>query len=328
MIQRSDSATGIEVRTNRSGESAKTLVYAKRPSAAVFMPPVLLATNEWARQRRFPDLRLIWRRYVVEARDIDELLSLAGATDRRASAPVLLLAPHVTGFRLLMAMLTHPSWPIPIWRALQVRNRLLLHRPIELGEEFDLVAGVSGWRVLEKSIEVDLRTRLQRGGEIHWESVVTFQYRGRYAQVPDHGDALGAPPVSPKVDGTAEPLAKWRVDPVGKWAFGSLTGDYNPMHQWDWYARTIGFRAASAHSQRIAAGCLSRLSCWEDDDARQVDLWIKGPVYFGRDVVLRHQERDSRAERDFAVWVTDDPRPALVGTLSYRGSRSNMAAIP
>jgi hypothetical protein len=196
-----------------------------------------------------------------------------------------------------------------------VRNRLLLYRPIELGEEFDLVAEVSGWRVLEKSIELDLRTRLQRGGEIHWESVVTFHYRGRYAPAPDHGEALGAPPVSPRVDGTAEPLARWRIDPVGKWAFGSLTGDYNPMHQWDWYARAMGFRAASAHAQRIAAGCLSRLP-HSDDTVRQVDLWIKGPTYFGSEVVLRHQQRGSLAGRDFAVWITDDPRPAVVGRLS------------
>jgi hypothetical protein len=109
-----------------------------------------------------------------------------------------------------MAMLTHPSWPIPIWRALQVRNRLLLHRPIELGEQFDLVADVSGWRILEKGIEVDLRTRLQKGGEIHWESVVTFYYQGPYGPVLDHGEAVGAPTVSPKIDDRAEPHARWR----------------------------------------------------------------------------------------------------------------------
>jgi hypothetical protein len=303
---------------NPSGESTKTVVYAKRPSAAVYMPPVLFARNTWARRQRFPDLRLIWRRYVVEAPDIDKLLTLAGAPDRRASAAVLLLAPHVTGYRLLMAMLMHPSWPISIRRALQVRNRLLAHGPIELGKEFDLVAEVSGWRILEKGIELDLRTCLLRGDETRWESIVTFYYRGSHASAPDHGEALGAPPVSPKIDDGAEPLARWRVDPVGKWAFGSLTGDYNPMHQWSWYSRLTGFRAAFAHAQRIAAGCLARLPS-AGDGVRQVDLWIKGPVYFGSEVVLRQLETDSCDGRGFAVWTIDDPRPALVGRLSYRG---------
>jgi len=300
---------------NSPGEPAKTVVYTKRPSAAVFMSRLVLARDAWARRLGFPDLRLIWRGYSVRPRDVDRLLGLAGATDRRASAPVLLLAPHVTGSRLLMAMLMHSSWPIPIWRALQVRNRLLLHRPIELGKEFDLVAEVSGWRLLEKGIEVDVRTRLQRDDEPYWESVVTFYYRGNHASAPDHGEALGAPAVSPRIDSTAEPLARWRVDPVGKWAFGSLTGDYNPMHQWNWYAGLTGFRAAFAHSQRIAAGCLSRLP-FPDDCARRVDLWIKGPVYFGSEVVLRQLGTDSGDGRDFAVWTVDDPRPALVGSLS------------
>jgi hypothetical protein len=143
---------------------------------------------------------------------------------------------------------------------------------------------------------------------------VTFYYRGSHGSAPDHGEALGAPTVSPKIDDAAEPLARWRVDPVGKWTFGSLTRDYNPMHQWNWYARYKGFGAAFAHSQRIAAGCLSRLRV-TDDDVRQVDLWIKGPVYFGSEVVLRQLERDSGNGRDFAVWMSDDHRPALVGRL-------------
>ncbi len=306
----SDNAAG----SNRSGDSAKPVVYTKRPSATVFLSQLLPARDAWGRQQPFPNLRLIWRGYAVKARDVDRLLTLAGATDRRASAPVLLVAPHVTGFRLLMAMLTHPSWPIPIWRALQIRNRLLLHRPIELGEEFDLVAEVSGWRILDKGIELDLRTRLQRDGDPHWESVVTFYYRGSHAPAPDHGEALGAPAVSPTIDSAPEPLATWRVDPVGKWAFAGLTGDYNPMHQWSWYAGLTGFRAAFAHSQRIAAGCLSRLPC-SDDRMCRVDLWIKGPVYFGSEVVLRQLETDSADGRDFAVWTVDDPRPALVGRL-------------
>jgi hypothetical protein len=213
-----------------------------------------------------------------------------------------------------MAMLTHPSWPIPIWRALQIRNRLLLHRPIELGAEFDLIAEVSGWRILDKGIELDLRARLQRDRDPHWESVVTFYYRGRHGAAQDYGEALGASVASPQVDDASEQLANWRVDPVGKWAFGSLTGDFNPMHQWDWYARNLGFRAASAHSQRIAAGCLSRLPL-ANDGVRQVDLWIKGPVYFGSQIVLRQLENGSGEGQDFAVWMTDDHRPALVGRL-------------
>jgi len=296
-------------------KSMSSVIYTERPSTPAFLARALCARNIWARQQKFPDLHLIWRRYSVQAHDADKLSMLAGAADRQPDASVLLLIPHVTGFPLLMAMLTHPSWPIPIWRALQVRNRLLQHGPIGLGDEFDLVAEVSGWRILEKGIEVDVRSRLQTGDDTRWESVVTFYYRGVHGSGQDraaHGEMLGAPLVSPKVEANADALASWRVEPIGKWAFGSLTGDYNPMHQWNWYARRLGFRAASAHSQRIAASCLSRLPI-SNGAVHQLDLWIKGPIYFGSEVVQRQVETDSGGGLDFGVWMTGEDRPALVG---------------
>jgi len=297
---------------NGSCECAKTVIYAGRPLAAMFMSRLLGARNRWAQQQRFPDLRLVWRGYAVKPGEVDQWLTLAGVTDRRPNSAALLLAPHVTGFRLSMAMLTHPSWPIPIWRALQVRNRLLLQGRVGLGEPFDLVTDVSGWRTLEKGIEVDVRTRLQRGEETPWQSVVTFYYRGSYEPGLNHGEAHGAPALSPKIDDQAKPSARWRVDPAGKWAFGTLTGDYNPIHQWDWYARLMGFHGASAHAQRIVARSLSQWS-FSGDQKHQLDVWIKGPVYFGAEVVQRQLERSSGEGGDVGVWMADDPRPALIG---------------
>jgi hypothetical protein len=99
-----------------------------------------------------------------------------------------------------MTMLTHPLWPLPIWRALQVRNRLSMHRPLEAGASGNLIGRVAGWRVLEKGIEVDLHTQLQQRDACAWESVVTFYYRGRFGSPIEHGAGLGALPISPVID--------------------------------------------------------------------------------------------------------------------------------
>lgn len=224
-----------------------------------------------------------------------------------------LLAPHILGFRLPMAMVSHPAWPLPVWNALQVRNRLLIHRPLQPGETFDLMTRMAGWRVLEKGLEVDLHTRLQRGDECAWESVVTFYYRGRFGSPAEFGAARGAAPISPVVAEGDEHAAQWRVDGSRRWHFAALTGDYNGIHQWDWYARRLGFLAAFAHPQRIAAQCLAHLPS-SGDGSQQLDLWIKGPVFYGRDVTQRQTLRAGCDGYDFALFVANDTRPALVGS--------------
>ena len=216
-----------------------------------------------------------------------------------------------------MAMLTHPAWPLPIWRALQVRNRLLLHRLLQTGDTFDLIAGVAGCRVLEKGLEVDIHTRLQQGDICAWESVVTFYYRGRFGSATEHGAALGAAPISPVLDDLAKKTAQWRIDGGSRWQFGTLTGDYNGIHQWDWYARHFGFPAAFAHPQRITAQCLARLPS-PGPAPHQLDLWIKGPVVFGSEVIQRQSPRGAGVGNDFALWIAGDARPALLGSWQHK----------
>lgn len=290
-----------------------TETFAAQPSALRFMLRAVRPTPRWRGMRGLPDLHMIWKGLRVEAGAMESLQHSAGKEHPLAQDSISLLLPHVIGFRLLMAMLTHPQWPLPIWRALQVRNRLLLHRPLVAGEGFDLDARVAGWRVLEKGLEVDLHARLQQGGRCAWESVVTFYYRGRYGPASEHGAALGAAPVAPVVDERSEESVRWRVDGASRWHFAALTGDYNGIHQWDWYARRLGFRAAFAHPQRIAAQCLARFSSAAAAPL-QLDLWIKGPVYFGGETTLRHAARAEGEGTDFALWIAGDARPALVGS--------------
>jgi hypothetical protein len=213
-----------------------------------------------------------------------------------------------------MAMLTHPSWPLPIWRALQVRNRLSMYRPLSVDETADLGVQVGGWRVLDKGIEVDLNVRLQQRDACAWESVVTFYYRGRFGSPLEQGAARGAAPMSPAVDQLSVEAAQWHIDGAHRWRFGALTGDYNGIHQWNWYARYLGFAAAFAHPQRVAAECLAHLPL-SGFPPRQLDLWIKGPAYYGSEVIERYSPVPDGEGQDFALWIAGDERPALVGSL-------------
>jgi hypothetical protein len=280
------------------------------------MATALLPRPGWRGPASCPDTVLRWQGFRVEPAAAEALREICGLDEDTSSTRFGLLYPQVTGFRLVMAVLTQRAWPLPIWNALQVRNRIFLHAPLSLGDEYKLEARPSGWRILARGLEIDLHARLTRGEDCRWESVVTFYYRGRHGEESRAGDELGAPTSSPAVgEEESRSCTQWNTGDGGRWRFGRLTGDYNPLHQWDAYARRMGFPAAFAHPQRVLGQCLARLP----DPGRpavRLDLWIKGPVPFGRAVTLRHDQATRGGRGRFGLWLEGDARPALVGALA------------
>ena len=120
------------------------LEYERSPSPAAFMlralyPPAL------RRKGRFPSISARWKGHRVLRPGLDELLRL---TSLQGAAGLPLLYPHVFGFPLQLVILTHPAFPLPIWRVLQIRNQLLQHRPIPADAVLDLQTRVAGQRVV------------------------------------------------------------------------------------------------------------------------------------------------------------------------------------
>lgn len=289
-------------------------IFRAAPSAPAYMLNAFRPSPGWNSGRGCPDLRLTWRGYRVEPAAVELLRATAEMDAEDSSSRLDILYPQVTGFRLIMAMLTNPAWPLPIWNALQVRNRLRLHAPLTAGVDFELEAHMSGWRVLASSLEIDIHTTLAQAGACRWESIVTFYYRGRFGAETQGGVAIGAGSSPPAVTSEALEVASWNVGCEDRWRFAKLTGDYNGLHQWDWYARRMGFPAAFPHPQRVLGQSLARLPD-PGPAPLELDLWIRGPVFFGRDVTMRHHSQAGSGARGFGLWLEGESRPALLGTL-------------
>jgi hypothetical protein len=150
----------------------------------------------------FPPIAVRWLKHRVDRSQLLDFLQLTGL---RADASLPIIYPHVFGFRLQMVVLTHPTFPIPIWRALQVRNHFRQHRPIPLDSVMDLETRVAGHRILEKGAEVDLHTIVRVGTDLMWESLNTFYYRGRFGQ-PEAASSVSNSPQIP-----APIVAEWHV---------------------------------------------------------------------------------------------------------------------
>ncbi len=204
------------------------------PSTAKYMMRALRKPRPRPNSVEFPAIVERWSGFRIEPRHANLLRDTMGVgTDS-------VLYPHVAGFRLQMAALTHPACPLPIWNALQIRNHMIRHRPLERDVSYVLETSLGAQRLVEKGLEVDLETRLLRGGQCDWESVVTYFYRGRFGGTTPQA----AQPASPDLSG-ADVADKFVTPGGGRWAFGSLTGDYNGIHLWDPYARRFDFKARS-----------------------------------------------------------------------------------
>jgi len=247
-------------------------------------------------------IRATWTRHRIDRQQLAQFLALTGL---RAEHGLPMLFPHVLGFPLQMVLLTHPRFPVPIWRILQVRNHLVQHRPIATDAILDMETVMAGQRILEKGVEFDLQTRISEGTELVWESVNTFFARGRYGQ-----SSAVPPSVRMPVQGHTM-AARWTTTTRSGWRFAALSGDYNGIHYWSWYARRMGFQRALLHSQLVLGQCMARLDVRRTTGSERLDTWLRGPVYQGADVHLLVSATEQGT--DFQLIPDGERRSAIVG---------------
>lgn len=281
------------------------LRYDAPPSALSYMLRGALPVSR--RIALAPPIVARWSGHRADPQKLRAFLELTGL----APGPTLpLLYPHTFGFRLAMAVLTHPAFPVPIWGVLQTRNHLRQHRPIPTDAALDFEARFVGGRALDKGAELDLHTRVHVAGALAWESVVTFLARGRFG-------APSAPsPLARAPSEVGPELARWTMRDEGHVRFGAFTGDYNGIHNWDWYARRFGFEKALYHPPRVVGECLARLPPIDPAEPQRLDAWLKGPVPHGAAVRLHAQSSDDATTFALFARGVDDrgqDRPRIVG---------------
>ncbi|MBK7136022.1 MAG: acyl dehydratase [Rhodocyclales bacterium] len=280
------------------------LDYRARPSALAFMARAV-RPSPGLKRSGVPAISASWR-HRPEAAELARFHALSGLPE---GGTLPLLYPHTIGFPLHMAILTQPAFPLPIWRMLQVRNRIVQHAPLAREAELEITVRIAGHRILEKGAEFDMHAVVRAGGAVAWESLNTFYSRGRFG-----APTVDAVPEAPKV--SLPETAAWRMPAGGGWHYGGLSGDYNPLHLWNGYARKHGFAQAFFHPQRVLGHCLARLPQAASGLPLRLDAWLKGPVFYGAPVTMRSESGTDGAA--FALHVNEDERPAIVGR--FRGA--------
>lgn len=222
-----------------------------------------------------PELRATVGPLTLEASDLATYREVCGhSAPVPASYPQLLVTPvHV-------ALLTDPAFPLPVMGLVHPRCRVIQHRPLRLGEQVELTAGVEGLREVRNGLEFDLVAEVVCDGETIWES--------RAATFSRTGTSMGRRP--PEPDPSLDGSRPFVVPGDAGRRYARVSGDANPVHLHRWLARLFGYRQAIAHGWWLLARVLGELEP-ADVEALTLDLQLLRPVFLGETLML-HYRRD------------------------------------
>ncbi|MGP5050822.1 acyl dehydratase [Brachybacterium sp. JB7] len=234
------------------------------------------------------------------ARDFDHLMG-GPATD--LVHPGVL---HVLAFPVSLALMARRDFPFALLGLVHLRNQVLQHRPVRVGELVDVECRVRDLQPHRKGRTFEaVSTILGEDGEIIATDVSTYLAKG--------GDSGNGEPSAESSDGARtsaggdsasarssrstrrafeapRPTGRWKLGADTGRRYAAVAGDVNPIHLSALSAKAFGFPRAIAHGMYTASRAftesrvdLSRPLRW--------DVTFDAPVTLPGTVLLAYEER-------------------------------------
>lgn len=211
--------------------------------------------------------------------------------------------PHMAAFGLHMTLMTDTAFPFAPMGLVHLRNTITQHRPIGVGERFDVSVHAADLRPHPKGSLIDLVTTVSVDGETVWDETMTLFSRHRGGSA----ETSSAP-----LTGVEAPdgVVHWKLaGDLGR-RYGAISGDRNPIHLYPLTAKAFGFSSNIAHGMWTLARSLSAVQN-KLPDAFTNDIEFRKPILLPGTVVF-----GSSSDGDvltFGVKGTRKPVTHLVG---------------
>ncbi|MFT4299987.1 MAG: MaoC/PaaZ C-terminal domain-containing protein [Aeromicrobium sp.] len=211
--------------------------------------------------------------------------------------------PHMAAFALHMSLMTDTAFPFAPMGLVHLRNTITQHRPLGIGETFDVAVRAADLRPHPKGRLIDVLTDVTVGEEVVWSEVTTLFARGK-GGAPEQTEA--------PLEGLEAPsgVVQWKLAGNLGRRYGAVSGDRNPIHLYPLTAKAFGFPSNIAHGMWTKAHALAALTN-RLPDAYQVDVEFKKPILLPGTVVFGSRSRDG--EIDFGVVGARKPVTHMVG---------------
>ena len=279
------------------------LNYTRRPSP--FLSVIKAAagfSRKFPEGSTIPSINAQWKSVKINKKHLDDFLNICGLTDGET---IPFLYPYSLIYPIIMRILTHREAPLSLFNSLNVRTKTIQYRPIYKHDIMDINSYINGWRLVEKGLEVDVTTGIRSCNENVWENTSTFFYRGKFGE-PDTSFA------SLKMESIpdAPALARWFLPEGIGYRFSRIIGDNNGIHYGAWYARLFGFKRDFAQPVLVLGNSIGLLPDIEQDKPVQLDVLLKGPVYYNNTVFIKGI-RDKNRQR-FDIYCGNESRPGIL----------------
>ena len=219
-----------------------------------------------------------------------------------------ILYPLTLCYPYMMRILCRPEMPFSLFKVLNTRTSIRMFRAIRPDEVIDIACWNEPIRLIPKGLEADIIAEISAGGERVWQGVTTYFLRGRFSQ----GKKSSRPPRLTPIN-NAPVIKKWYLPAEDRFRFARISGDSNGIHYGAFYARMQGFERDFAQPIRIVAECVSALPGAETERRGRLDFFLKGPVYYESQLVLKNKRM--KGKNRFDLYCQGNAKPCISGEL-------------
>jgi MaoC like domain len=221
--------------------------------------------------------------------------------------------PHMLAFPLHLALMTDGRFPFGAIGLVHIANQITQHRPIRSQETLSIRVRATPLEPHPRGRQFTIATEVSADGELAWESASTNLKRGGGGASEDGGRGRRT---GPDVDVAELPAtATWKLPGDLGRRYGSVSGDFNPIHVHPLTARLFGFPTAIAHGMWTKARCLAAIES-RLPGAFTVSVSFKKPILLPATVEFCERGSVDDGGLEFGVRDARKDTPHLAGRVS------------
>jgi len=270
------------------------------PNRALLLAKAFLKSGQYTVGDSLPPITAHWDNLRVDPADLKRYNTICGFSANQLPATYL----WVRAFPLIMSVLVSDQFPLSAMGQVHLRNQISVLSPLDITEKFSIAAAVDHSELSSKGLEWSMLISVMTNSQLVWSSRSTFLSRCNTGIARD-SKSLTEP------HGESQ---QWHLPSNLGRRYGSISGDYNPIHLSAISAKLFGFKRAIAHGMWSKARCLAAMDSGIPEAGYSVNVNFLKPVFLPSKV--NFYSSLSEGQQEFSLFNSSGNQMHLQGSIS------------